>query len=91
MELIEVLDPIAFDVWISESFGNSGPLNGSQKSMALQHLMANAVIDPQVTIVSRAVAATGVDEIQARMTIALIQAFFLTHGSEHGEKDAKGY
>jgi hypothetical protein len=46
--------------------------------------MANAVTDPQVTILSRAVAETGIDEIPVRMTIALMQAFLQT-GSLSGE------
>jgi hypothetical protein len=37
--------------------------------------MAEAVMSPEVTILSRAVAQTGIDEIQARMTLALVYAF----------------
>ena len=75
---MEVLDPVAFEEWISRRFPGGGTLNGGTESIALQKLMANAVTDPQVTILSRAVAEAGIDEIQARMTIALMQAFLKT-------------
>jgi hypothetical protein len=84
MELMEVIDPVAFEEWISRRFLGGGALNGGTQSIALQKLMANAVTDPQVTILSRAVAETGIDEIPARMTIALMQAFLQT-GSLSGE------
>lgn len=78
MELMEVIDPVAFEEWISRRLPGGGALNGRVESIALQKLMANAVTDPQVTIMSRAVAETDIDEIQARMTIALMQAFLKT-------------
>jgi hypothetical protein len=78
MELMEVIDPVAFEEWISGRFPGSGALKGGVASITLQNLMANAVTDPQVTILSRAVAETGIDEIPARMTIALMQAFLKT-------------
>jgi hypothetical protein len=78
MELMEVIDPVAFEEWISGRFPGGGALNGGVASITLQKLMANAVTDPQVTILSRAVAETGIDEIQARMTIALMHAFMKT-------------
>lgn len=47
--------------------------------------MADAVLEPRVTIMSGAVAATGIDELQARMTLALVYAF--ESGSEvHNEQ-----
>jgi hypothetical protein len=78
MDLMKAIDPVAFEEWISRRFAGGGALNGGSESIALQRLMANAVTDPQVTILSRAVAETGVDETHARMTIALFQAFLQT-------------
>ncbi|PSH04125.1 MAG: hypothetical protein CXZ00_08735 [Acidobacteria bacterium] len=86
MDLMQVIDPVAFEEWISRRFAGDGALNGlngGSESITLQRLMANAVTDPQVTILSRAVAETGVDETHARMTIALMQAFLQTSASAH--------
>jgi hypothetical protein len=84
MELMEAFDPIGFEEWIRENFTNGADLNGGSQSLALQRLMANAVMDPQVTILSHAVAETGIDEIQARMTIALMHGFLLTRTGSLG-------
>jgi hypothetical protein len=75
---MQVIDPVAFEEWISRRFVGGGVLNGGRESIALQRLMANTVTDPQVTILSRAVAETGIDEMHARMTIALLQGFLQT-------------
>ncbi len=75
MNLMQAIDPVEFEEWISRRFASGGALNRGSESMALQQLMANAVTDPEVTILSRAVAETGIDETQARMTIALMQTF----------------
>jgi hypothetical protein len=78
MDLMDAIDPVAFEEWISRHFAGGGALNEGSESIVLQKLMANAVTDPQVTILSRAAAGTGIDETQARMTIALMQAFLQT-------------
>jgi hypothetical protein len=78
MDLMDAIDPVAFEEWISRRFVVGGALDEGSESIALQKLMANAATDPQVTILSRAVAQTGVDETQARMAIALMQAFIQT-------------
>jgi hypothetical protein len=75
MEMMDVIDPVPFEEWIGRRFPAGGALNGGSESIALQELMVNAVMDPQVTILSRASAETGVDETHARMAIALLQAF----------------
>jgi hypothetical protein len=85
MELMETIDPIAFEVWIGENFIDGGALNGGSASIDLQQLIANAVMDPQVTILSQAVSQTGIDETHARMTIALIQGFLKTQGHGNGK------
>jgi hypothetical protein len=84
IELMEAFDPIGFETWIRENFTNGAGLNGSGQSLALQNLMAYAVMDPQVTIMSHAVAETGIDEIQARMTIALMHGFQRTRTGSLG-------
>ena len=68
-------DAVKFETWISTNFLGGGRLDGSRQSRSLQEMMADAVTAPEVTIMSRAVAETGVDEIQARMTLALVYAF----------------
>ncbi len=85
MELMEVVDPVAFDTWIRESFLIDTCPTDRRKRLALQHLMTNAVMDPQVTILSHAAAEAGVDEIQARMTIALMSGFLQTQINPRGE------
>jgi hypothetical protein len=78
MEIMEVIDPVTFESWIAKRFPSGGVLDGGTESITLQKLMANAVTDPQVTILSRAVSETGIDEIQARMTLAIMQVFLQT-------------
>ena len=68
-------DPVKFEEWVAEFFPNGGVLDATAESRALQDMMADAVLAPEVTIISRAVAQTGIDEIQARMTLALVYAF----------------
>lgn len=75
MEMMDVIDPVAFQEWIGGRFPAGGALNAGSESIASQKMMVNAVMDPQVTIMSRAIAETGVDETHARMAIALLQAF----------------
>jgi hypothetical protein len=75
MEMMDVIDPVAFEEWIGRRFPAGGALNAGRESIASQKMMVNAVMDPQVTILSRAIAETGVDETHARMAIALLQAF----------------
>jgi hypothetical protein len=53
MEPMEAFDPICFEAWIRENFTNGADLNGGGQSLALQSLMTNAVMDPQVTILSQ--------------------------------------
>jgi len=84
MKLMEAVDPVAFETWMSSHFMRGGALNSGGRSLALQSLMASAVMDPTVTILSRAVAETGVDETQARITIALIHGFLHTECKEKG-------
>lgn len=84
MELMEAFDPIGFEAWIHENFANGADRDGGRQSLELQNLMVNAVMDSQVTILSHAVAETGVDEIQARMTIALMQGFLRTQSASLG-------
>ena len=70
-----MIDPIQFETWTERHFSQGGLLDASPESRALQKTMAEAVMSPEVTILSRAVAQTGIDEIQARMTLALVYAF----------------
>lgn len=50
-------------------------MDASPKSRSLQETMVEAVMSPEITILSRAVAETGIDEIHARMAFALVYAF----------------
>ena len=84
MELMEAFDPIDFEAWIRENFANGADRDGGRQGLELQNLMVNAVMDPQVTILSHAVAETGIDETQARMTIALMHGFLRTRSVSLG-------
>lgn len=82
---MEAVDPIAFEIWIGENFIESADTRRGSTDTALRSLIADAVMDPQVTILARAVAETGIDEIQARMTLALMQGFLRTQSASNGE------
>ncbi|MGI4830270.1 MAG: hypothetical protein ACRYFU_19010 [Janthinobacterium lividum] len=70
-----MIDPIQFERWTERHFSQGGVLDTSPESRILQKTMVEAVMCPEVTILSRAVAQTGIDEIQARATLALVHAF----------------
>jgi hypothetical protein len=79
VEMMDLVDPVTFEEWIGRRFPSGGALNAGSESIASQKMMVNAVMDPQVTVLSRAIAETGVDETHARMAIALLQAFLRRH------------
>ena len=70
-----MVDPVLFEIWTERHFSQGGVLDTSPESRILQKTMAEAVMSSEVTILSRAVAQTGIDEIQARATLALVYAF----------------
>jgi hypothetical protein len=70
-----MVDSIQFETWTERHFSHGGVLDASPESRALQKTMAESVMSPEVTILSRAVAQTGIDEIQARATLTLVHAF----------------
>ena len=70
-----MVDPVSFQQWIEENFPGGGVLDAGSKSLRLQEMIADAVLEPRVTILSEAIATTGVDETQARVTLALVYAF----------------
>jgi hypothetical protein len=84
MELMEAVDPVDFEAWIETNFTVSGEMRCESTINALQRLIVDAVVSPQVTILSRAVAQTGVDEIQARMALALICGLRRTQSKSQG-------
>ena len=63
-----MVDPIQFETWTERHFSQRGVLDNSPESRSLQKTMVEAVMSPEVTILSRAVAQTGIDEIHARAT-----------------------
>lgn len=67
-----MVDPIEFEKWIESNLAGDAAFHPSSE---LQAALAEAVMMPEVTIVSRAVSLTGVDEIQARMTLAMLFIF----------------
>jgi len=68
-------NPAEFEAWVTELLPRGGVLNATPESRRMQNILADAVMSPEVTIMSRAVARTGIDEIQARMTLAVVYAF----------------
>lgn len=70
-----MVDPVQFETWMQQHFAGGGEMDSSPKSRGLQETMVEAVMSPEVMILSRAVAETSVDEIHARMAFALVYAF----------------
>ncbi len=67
-----MVDPIAFEAWVQETLVGE---NGLHPSSQLQVELSDAVMRAEITIMSRAISWTGVDETQARMTLAIVHAF----------------
>jgi hypothetical protein len=51
-----MVEPIKFETWIQTQFPNDAVLDASPESRELQMIMAEAVMTPEVTIMSRATA-----------------------------------
>jgi len=67
-----MVDPVEFEEWVEKNLVGSAARNPSDE---MKEALAEAVMRPEVTIISRAVSMTGVDEVHARMTVALLYVF----------------
>jgi len=67
-----MVDPIEFEKWVETNLVGAASRHPSEE---LKEQVAEAVMMPEVTIVSRAISWTGVDEIQARMAVAMLYIF----------------
>lgn len=67
-----MVDPIGFEQWVETNLVGSAARSPSAE---MKEALAEAVMMPEVTIVSRAISLTGVDEIDARMTLAMLYIF----------------